>query len=241
MGSAINSVTSPLGVKLFKGGPYSDAGIGDRQQTNLDAYKAQIAPIIEQIALNAGVVNPLNPQGQSGEFSQDPYGLSHLQQAEFNRQASEDTQGYESIIKKVKANLSARGLGGSSEMAAADAYLRSQLQAQIGSEHVQAGQQAYAGRQQALQQIAGLLGQTYGQQAQVTQGQQQQAVASHESAMQQLGSLLALGLYGGGVGPFGSNKAAAPTATPAASVGGFTGNVGPMPLSAPNIPSIYGG
>lgn len=198
MGGFANTLTSPLGVKLFKGGPYADAGAADAMQRNLDAYKAQIAPIISQLASGAGVANPIT--GQAGVA--DPFSLSPFQQSEVNQQAGADRQGYDAILSKVKANLSARGLGGSSEMAAAEAYLGQQLQGQLGSERIQAGQNAFQNRQQAMQQIAQLLSGQLGQQQQITQAGGQAAAAGRQNSLSQLGALLGLA-FGGGGGLFG--------------------------------------
>ncbi len=266
MGGFLNSITSPLGVKLFPGGPYADAGIGDQQakqagdfasqqQAAVAGYMKQIAPIIAEIAKSAGVGNPLT--GEQGASSNDPYGLSALQQGEVNRQSGEDTTAYEGLLKKIKANLSARGLGGSSEMTAAESYLRTQLQSQKGAERLLAGQQAYDARNQAQGQIANLL-QTglqaktgantagYNAQSQVSAGQKQTAEKSHADAMASIGNLLALGMYAGGVGPFAGTKApqvaGAATAPINSAIGGVSGAATSQPTQVPNIynfPTVF--
>lgn len=215
MSGFVNQLTSPLGVKLFSGGPYADNGIGDQQgalaqqgQANTEQFLAQLAPIIAQIAQAAGVANPLE-KGAAAPFATDPYGLSPLQQASLNEEQSITTDAYDKIMSKVKANLSARGLGNSSALTAAETYLQKQMQGQLGQERVAAGQNAYGNRQNALGQIGQLLGTGYGaqqnslgQQQNVLESQKQTALQSNQNAMSQLGSALALGLYGGKIGPF---------------------------------------
>lgn len=205
MGGFLNQLTQPLGFRLFSGGPYADRGFGDQLQNNAQQYMQQLAPLIQQISQMAGVTNPLT--GQGGQFTNDPYGLSALDQAGLNKQSSIDTQAYDQIMQRVKANLTARGMGDSSTMQAAQAYLGQQLQGQIGSERIQAGQNAYQNRQNAMQQIAQLLGQGFGAKQQATGTQLQNATSMNQQAMSQLGSLLALGMYAGGVGPFGAAAA----------------------------------
>ncbi len=268
MAGVINSITSPLGVKLFKGGPYPDAGIGDQQgdlakkgEANAAQYMAQLAPIIAQIAQAAGVANPLE-KGSTGQFDKDPYGLSPLQQAAANQEQGITADSYDQIMSKVKANLSARGLGGSDVVTAAEAYLQKQMQGQLGQERVAAGENAYQNRQAAQQQIAQLLGSGYGAQQgalgntqNVLESQKQAAIQSHQASMQQLGSLLALGLYGGKVGPFGAQKAGAGSGgnvnmgwDPSNNMFGGTGGMGANPgatsgsgyLGDINWQSIYG-
>lgn len=206
MGSFLNQLSSPIGVKLFKGGPYADAGAGDKMQGNLQQYMAQIAPLIAQIAQNAGVTNPQTGQGPStpmagGTAAGDPYGLTALDQGEVNRQAGVDQQTYQKILNSVKADLSARGMTDSSVMTAAESYLKSQLSTQMGSERLLAGQNALQNRQNALGQIAQLLSGQYGAQQQVTQQQGATAEKARADSMTQLGSLL--GIFGGNTNMFG--------------------------------------
>lgn len=206
MGGFINQLTSPIGVKLFSGPPYADAGAGDKMQGNLQQYMQQIAPIIASIAQQAGVVNPLTGQTTGvpmagGTTPGDPYGLSALDQAAVNKQAGIDSQTYQKILSTMKANLSARGMGDSSTMAAAEQYLQSQLSTQIGGEQLQAGQNAFQNRQNALGQIAQLLSGQYGAQQGVAQQQGQLAMQKQQQSMTQLGSLL--GLAAGGTNMFG--------------------------------------
>jgi hypothetical protein len=232
MSSFANQLTSPLGIKLFRGGPYGDNQAGDKmaavndQQLKLSQeYMAKLAPIIAQIANSAGVTNPMN--GQQGQFSNDLYGLNPLQQASVNQQASIDTEAYDNILRKVRANLSARGMADSSTMAAAEVYLQKQMVNQVSSNRVQAGQNAYNSRIGALDQIAGLLGGGYGQQQQVLgqkqntlQYQGQVAQQSQNDAMRNLGQAIGLGVFGAG-GGF-NNKP----------VGGGVPNGGQVPGSA---------
>lgn len=251
MGSIANSISSPVGVKLFKGGPYPDAGKGDVMEQNADQYMKQLAPIIAQIAQMAGVGNPQT--GTSGQFDQDPYGLSPLQQGEVNKQAGIDREAHDKILSTVKAHLSAAGFGDSSTMEAAEAYLGQQLNVQLGGERIQAGENAYVNRNNALTQIAQLLGQGFGAKQDVTQYQAQEAQQAHATAMQQLGSFIALLGHAGSFGKsFPGYGSAAPNVVPAPSqpvmgsavgsaAGGAAGNAA-NPLKDFRVPiSIYGG
>lgn len=257
MGGIANELTSPFGVKLFKGGPYADAGAADAEQRNLDAYKAQIAPLISEIAKGAGVANPIT--GEAGVA--DPYSLSPFQQSEVNQQASVDTLNKDAIMSKVKANLAALGMAGSSEVTAAEAYLDQQLMAQHGSERIQAGQDAFQNRQNAMQQIAGLLSGQLGQQQQITAAGGQAAAAGKQNSLSQLGALAGLlfapgGLFGSKQSPviwnFGGNAdnltaglgalGGVAGASRAAGTSGSNIDPGiPMPGRVPIPNSIYGG
>lgn len=197
MGHAANAVTSLAGIKLFKGGPYPDAGAGDKMQANQNAYMQQIAPIIASIASNAGIANPLVP-GSTGQFTNDPYGLSPLDQASLNKQQGMDAASYDALMKKVDAELGARGLSLSSLSEADHAYLQQQLQTQLGSERVQAGQNAFQNRNQANMQIQQILSQAFGSQQQVTQQQGATAEKASSTAQSSLGNLL--GFFLGGMG-----------------------------------------
>lgn len=234
MGGISNTLTSPLGVKFFKGGPYADAGAGDKMQANLSQYQAQIAPIIAQIAKQAGVQDPLS--GTNYATSTDPYGLSLLQQSEVNQQSSVDTKGYQSLLSKVKANLAARGMGDSSTMTAAEAYLGQQLQGQIGTERVQAGQNAYQNRQTALQQIAQILSGQYGAQQQVTQQQGATATAARQDSLTQLGSLLGL-VFGKGLT---KDRTTVPTTSSSTTPLMTTNPAAASAVGGATFPSIYG-
>lgn len=223
LGDLFNPITSIAGVKLFPGGPYPDAGLGDKQAQQAQAYMAQLAPVIAQIAQMAGVANPLNPQASAqatnpaafGPTGPNPYALSPLQQSALNQQLSTDTTVYDKIMGQVKADLAARGMSDSSTMTAAQAYLKTQLANQQGQESVQAGQNAYQNKQGALQQIAGLLGQGYGAQAAATASQKASAEQATANAQGQIGSLLGLGLWAGGVLPgAGGKQAQTPVGTP---------------------------
>lgn len=231
MGQAANAVTSLAGVKLFKGGPYADAGAGDKMQANQNAYMQQIIPIIASIASSAGIANPLVP-GSTGQFTNDPYGLSPLDQASLNKQQGMDAASYDALMKKVDAELGARGLSLSSLSEADHAYLQQQLQTQLGSERVQAGQNAFQNRNQATQQIQQILSQAFGSQQQVTQQQGQTAQAATADAHSSLGNLLGLFLGGMGRGttPTGPTM---PNYTPPFMPPGGTGNAG-----VPQIPGV---
>lgn len=256
MGSMINSITQPFGVKFFGGSNYADGGAGDRQQAINDQqlalaekskqeqmalaqqFIAQLAPMIQQISQGAGVDNPL-VAGDQGQFGNDPYGLSPLQQAASNRDASITSQAYDRIMSKVGANLSSRGLWDSSAKTAADLFLQKSLQADLGSQRIQAGQNAYTNRQNAMGDIGNLLAQSYGaqqnaltggtagvqnafsQRQNITAQQGQTAQMAQQQAMGNLGQLLGAGLYYGGVGPFGRQ------ARPSAMAGGQS----PLPIS----------
>lgn len=230
MGQAANAVTSLAGVKLFKGGPYADAGAGDKMQANQNAYMAQIAPIIASIASNAGIANPLDPNSKPS--TTDPYGLSPLDQASLNKQQGMDAASYDSLMKKVDAELGARGLSLSSLSEADHAYLQQQLQTQLGSERVQAGENAFQNRERANMQIQQILSQAFGSQQQVTQQQGQTAQAATADAHSSLGNLLGLFLGGMGKGttPTGPTM---PNYTPPFMPPGGTGNAG-----VPQVPGV---
>lgn len=210
MGSMANSLTNLAGIKLFKGGPYIDAGVGDQQMGAVQQYMQQLAPVIAQIAQQAGVANPQVP-GSQGQFTNDPYGLTPLEQASVNQQASTDRLNADNIMARVQADLSAKGMWDSSAATAAQAYLSQQVSAQQGQERVQAGENAYQNRNQALQQIAQLLGQGYGAQSNVLQSQKQTAVEASTLGQQNFANMLALGLMAGGVLPVpGASKGTTP-------------------------------
>lgn len=208
MGTFANQLTAPLGVRLFPGGPYPDAGFGDQQTAAAQQYIQQLAPLIAQIAQSAGVTNPMT--GEQGQYADNLYQLSPVQQGEVNQQASVDRQAYDQIMSRVEANLSARGM--KDMLPAAQAYLTQQLQSQLGSERIQAGQNAYNTRMSAIQSIAQLLGQGQQQKMGALETNRQSALAASQQSAQALGNALALGMYAGGVGPFGAAKPANGTA-----------------------------
>jgi hypothetical protein len=57
LGKLFNTITAPVGVKLFSGGPYADAGMGDKAQGQLAQLEA-IARYLQQI--QADPSSPLN-------------------------------------------------------------------------------------------------------------------------------------------------------------------------------------
>lgn len=251
----VNSVGGLVGIKPFKGGPYPDAGKGDvlaqqaqdyatQQQQAVAQYMAQIAPIIASIAQNAGIANPTLSTGPASQRTPgtapqttDPYGLSPLQQAQVNQQAGVDTQAKNAIMQKIKANLSARGLGDSSVLSAAEAYLDQQLAGQLGSERVQAGQNAFNTRENAQMQIAQLLAgalqaqtgantQGFGALSGATQNQQQTALNAHQESMTNLGNIL--GFFAPQLGNIGRTGSA--PFNPNDQFGTGVGNVQPLPF-----------
>jgi len=206
MGSFANNLTSPIGVKLFKGGNYSDSGHGDQAQKAQQQGSQQISQLIAQLAHLTGVQNPQaqqNPMYPNGgnpsdpASSQDPFSLNPAQQGALNQQNSLDSEAMNRIMSKAKANLAARGLGDSSSMKAAEAYLKQKMVGQISSNQQQAGQNAYNSRLNAISQIGNLVnGQTAGA---VNMQQQlgQQATQEHNQSMSQLGGLLGFATGGG--------------------------------------------
>lgn len=254
MGSFINSITSPIGVKLFSGGPYPDNGKTDQLAKNAQDFQAQLQPIIAAIAQAAGI----NMGGGTVPAAQqpDPYSLSPLQQGEVNQQASIDREARDKILSTVKAHLSSAGFTDSSTMTAAEAYLDSQLAGQQGAERVQAGENAYQNRMSGLAQIAQLFSQGFGATQQATGAQAQQATTAHANAMNQLGAALALagsmGAFGKGFPGYGSG-APSPYMPPGqagaqaggaagggAGAGAASGAIPAMPNFAA-IPNIYAG
>lgn len=253
MAGVINTLTNPVGVKLFKGGPYLDNGAGDRAQQNQDQYAAQVAQLVASIAQNAGIANPMDPNSTAA--TTDPYGLSNLQQASLNKTLSYDRQTMDAILNKAKADLAARGLYQSSDLPAMEAYLQQQLSVQTGAERVQAGENAYQNRVQAQQTISNLLNGLYTGQQNVTAQQGQTSAQSKGIAMDSLGSILGLflggkaavpgakgGLPSGGtppiMGPGDSNLSdAGPSGLPG--TGSF--NIGQSGITGVNWGSIFGG
>jgi len=224
MGSLVNQVTSPVGVRLFKNGPYSDAGHGDQAQHAQQQGNQQISQLIAQLSQMTGVQNPQQPTAGA---TQDPFALNQVQQGALNQQNSLDSEAMNRIMSKVKANLAGRGLSDSSSMKAAEAYLKQKMVGQISSNQQQAGQNAYNSRLNAISQIGNLVnGQTAGN---VNMQQQlgQQATQEHNQSMGQLGSLIGFAT-GGGFGGLGSAGRIAQAAQP--NLGGTqtqSGNSGP--------------
>lgn len=224
MSKLVNSITSPVGVKLFSGGPYSDSGHLDQAQKAQETGNSQISNLIAQLSQMTGVQNPQSPGG--GTAATDPFSLNPVQQQELNNQNSLSSESYNKILARVKSNLAARGLGDSSSMAAAEAHLKGLSANQVGQNSMMAGQNAYNSRLNSIGTIGNLVnGQTAGNVG-LQQQQAQQSTQEHNNSMGQLGGLLGFAT-GGGVGSLGG-KAQQPLTRP--NLGGTpvqSGNSGP--------------
>lgn len=227
MGSLVNSVTAPLGVKLFSGGPYSDRGLSDASMaaskplqaagTNfLNLSQGQAGPgnpyanLYNQIGNESGVNTPfggiagnsVTPGELTGSYA-DMYGnlKGHVEKARAN------------ALSQLNSHLSARGLGDSSEARAHQAYLNSQFDNHLSDTMSQLQGQQHQERLSTLQNfinslqgMAGLGGNlisgnvsNLNQNAQAAQQRTQQGNAA-------LGSAIGLGLGAGGVSPFGGSS-----------------------------------
>lgn len=262
MGSLINSITSPFGVKPFKGGPYPDAGLMDKQQQALSGPLPQISDlgalgalpqVYGQIAKMTGVpdflgnmpspVAPGTPaQGtanQPGAIAQnamnmdkqanlanqiaqfDPNKFTSSNQQLFNNMASQNAVDKNTALANIRARLSARGLGDSTSMAAAEAYLQQKYGGNIRNQELGLLQGQQAQQQNALGQQANALGSIYNaqnqrmlQQAGILGQQAQLARENTANSMGQIGNLAAIftggrplgQVFGGGSGPDATEK-----------------------------------
>lgn len=241
----INSITSPLGVKLFPGGPYKDNGFGQKAQqavtgpmtpiSDLGAL-GQLPQVYGQIAKMTGVPDflgampsPITPgmpaqsndpnkpgiiatnsinQDRQNTLNQqianfDPNKFSTPNQNLFNNMASQNAIDKNTALSRIQARLSARGLGDSSSMAAAQAYLEQAYGGNLRNQELGLLENQQGQQQNALLGQANAMGNLYNAQRQrmldaagVYNTAGQQAIANNNNSMGQLGGLLSI-LTGG--------------------------------------------
>lgn len=139
MGNAINSATELAGVKLFKGGPYADRGLGEAPkkagQQMLSMGLGALPSLFAQIAGTSGVVNPFATATGSGTGTtaggatggtteattgyNNPYGLSPTQMAGYNEQAGLINARRKSALDALTSSQASRGLSSSTAKATA--------------------------------------------------------------------------------------------------------------------------
>src|SRR5512135_2096446 len=128
MGSIANQLTSPLGVKLFSGGPYADRELGSAalaaskplQQTgqNLLTSGSQALPdLFGQLGATAGVGSPFATGSSKTDAWGQPvggaqsYSLAPVFQFQYNALAAPINAARKQALQAAKGGLSARGLG----------------------------------------------------------------------------------------------------------------------------------
>ena len=123
MAGPINSLLAPVGIRPFSGGPYPDAGLGDKSQQAsaplqsagqglLDQAKTAIPNLFSQYSGTTGVLNPLTGKpGEAGGVG--PYKLSPTHLANYNNQASIINAARKQAISNLNANYGGRGIGAS--------------------------------------------------------------------------------------------------------------------------------
>lgn len=190
IGSFFNSLTQPLGVRLFPGGPYADAGYGDQYKQTLQ----YLPGLIGQEAEAAGVRNPFT---MAPLMNNDPYRLYDWQQHQYNSLAGNLNQGMEGSISALRQRLYASGITDPRASAAAEARVRMGTAGQLTGLRGELGQQAFNTRMNTL----GTMGSQIGALAGGYQNLAQNAMNMTGQANSSLGSLLGLGigsLTGGG-------------------------------------------
>lgn len=247
IGDFFNSLTSPVGVKLFSGGPYADRQFGSQALnavqnlpgTNDLGALGGLSQIYSQMAKmyglpdfvglmqqpTAGLPAQSNDPAHPGliaqnsinqnnaatlaqqEASFDPNKFTPVNQRQFNQQAGDIAQQKQNVMSGVRARLSARGLGDSSTMAAAEAYLQQKYGGITNQTETQMLQGQQGQQQQALQSMAAAVQQMFqdqmnraNQKAGGFQQAGQQAIQTNSNALNQLGNFAGLLAGGGNLG-----------------------------------------
>ncbi len=222
MGSLVNSVTAPLGVKLFSGGPYSDRGLSDASMAaskplqaagtnflNLSQGQAgagnPYAGLFNQIGQESGVNTPFG--GTAGNTA-TPGALSGSYLDTFNNLKGHTEKARQNALSQLNSHLSARGLGDSSEARAHQAYLNSQFDNHLSDTMSQLQGQQHQERLQTLQSFINSLQGMAGLGGNLISGNVQNLNQNAQAATQRtnqgnaaLGSAIGLGLGAGGVTP----------------------------------------
>lgn len=228
MGNLVNQLTGIAGIKLFPGGPYKDAGVGDQAlaasqplqaagQQLLGMGTAAMPDLFSQIAGTAGINNPLGAMMGAqtttpGTGIQNPYGLSPTQLTGYNTQAGNINAQRKSALDAFRSSSTGRGLA-SSTAKATEQYINNLADTQLNqtfSNFVQQAQQQrmqglltlLSGAQQNIAQGGGLIGGNVG----TLQNAAQQAQAASQQGIADFISALTTGLVAGGVIPTTAGK-----------------------------------
>ena len=238
--SFVNTVTSPFGVKLFKGGPYN----GRDSMYNAQDIYAQLAGqgqnMLGSDYLANGGENSL--QGQMAKTTRNlvgatnnPQSLSKTQTARVNQMTGDTAKQMNAALSSVRQTLASRGITSGAALAAAEARIRQAYQGQGEAQNTQYTETAH---QQNLANIAALLSALTGQYqmgtglltggagGQMQTGQQlsQEAQQAYQNFFSTLGTLASGGM-GGGV-PWRVGAASGPAATQGVNNAGFRNLLG---------------
>lgn len=182
-----------------------------------------------------------NLANQIAQF--DPNKFTSSNQQLFNNMASQNAVDKNTALANIRARLSARGLGDSTSMAAAEAYLQQKYGGNIRNQELGLLQGQQAQQQNALGQQANALGSIYNaqnqrmlQQAGILGQQAQLARENTANSMGQIGNLAAIFTGGRPLGQvFGHGSGETP---PGQDVGAGIGDVFSNFSGAPQQPNV---
>lgn len=224
MGQAINSALAPVGVRPFSGGPYPDAGLGDKalsaaaplKKTGGDLLGAGETGLFDLFGINQpGKQKDNTGLGWGGVQGNtpappNPYGLTPTDMMRFNDAAGPINAAKKTALESATATLSKSGLSHSSAKALKQ-YIDQAAETELSSTYNTVVQDAFKNKLAAFLQMlqlgSGMLGQNIG----ATQNAAQMATQNTNQAHSDLFSAIGAGFaganaFGGGGGGGGGNS-----------------------------------
>lgn len=238
----LNSLTAPIGVRLTPGGPYPDAGLGDKAmqasqplqaagQNLIQQGQTALPNLFSQYAGTAGINDPLT--GQPGKTSgQGPYKLSPTHLMNYNNQAGVINAARKQAISNLQNNYGGRGLGASKgQMKALIQQVNNAADTHLNDVYNQIVQAAHNEQLQALSNLFGQANTMTSQGGNLISGnvgtlQNQAQAATQRTNQAAAAGGSALGAALGGLIPIPKASTAPSTYIPAASAGAIGGPTG---------------